>query len=82
MLTYRYFIPSLVYSNDKKPAEYISTIWNPKRVSPPNGFVLKLNGENYTTYDDLLRLHQFFMVGSVEVADPLGAQMIYQDQMG
>ena len=25
MLTYRYFIPSLVYSNDKKPAEYIST---------------------------------------------------------
>ena len=45
-------------------------------------FVLILNGENYTTYDDLLRLHQFFMVGSVEAADPLGAQMIYQDQMG
>lgn len=39
-------------------------------------------GENYTTYDDLLRLHQFFMVGSVEAADPLCAQMIYQDQMG
>jgi hypothetical protein len=44
--------------------------------------VLILNGENYTTYDDLLRLHQFFMVGSVEAADPLCAQMIYQDQMG
>ena len=24
----------------------------------------------------------FFVVGSVEAADPLGAQMIYQDQMG
>jgi hypothetical protein len=46
------------------------------------GQVLKLNGENYTTYDDLLRLHQFFVVGSVEAADPLCAQMIYQDQMG
>ena len=44
---------------------------NQNGVSPPNGFVLKLNGENYTTYNDLLRLHQFFMVGSVEAADPL-----------
>ena len=34
--------------------------WNPKEVSPPNGFVLKLNGENYTTYDDLLRLISFW----------------------
>ena len=55
---------------------------NPKGDPSPNGFVLILNGENYTTYDDLLRLHQFFLVGSVEAADPLCAQMIYQDQMG
>lgn len=40
MLTCKHFIPSLVYPNDKKPAEYISTIWNPKGVSPPNGFML------------------------------------------
>lgn len=59
MLTCKHFIPLLVYLNDKKPAEYISTIWNPKGVSLPNGFVLKLNGENYTTCDDLLRLISF-----------------------
>jgi hypothetical protein len=32
---------------------------NPKGDPSPNGFVLKLNGENYTTYDDLLRHFQF-----------------------
>ena len=53
-----------------------------REIPLPMDFVLILNGENYTTYDDLLRLHQFFMVGSVEAADPLCAQMIYQDQMG
>ena len=53
-----------------------------REIPLPMDFVLILNGENYTTYDDLLRLHQFFMVGSVEVADPLCAQVIYQDQMG
>lgn len=42
MLTCKHFIPSLVYLNDKKPAEYISTIWNPKGISPPNGFMFRV----------------------------------------
>ena len=41
MLTCKHFIPSLVYLNDKKPAEYISTIWNPKGDPSPNGFMLE-----------------------------------------
>jgi hypothetical protein len=39
MLTCKHFIPLLVYLNGKKPTEYISTIWNPKGVSPPNRFI-------------------------------------------
>ena len=35
-------------------------IFGTQREISPNGFVLKLNGENYTTYDDLLRLISFF----------------------
>lgn len=38
MLNYMHFIPSLVYPNDKKPAEYISTIWNPPARSKTDGF--------------------------------------------